>query len=89
MKRVHIFYSGQVQGVGFRFTAERIATSSGITGWIKNLRDGRVEIIAEGDENQLGNFLNEVDSSFKNYIKNRDVDWQEATGEFKDFRIGF
>ena len=49
-KRMHILYSGRVQGVGFRFTAETMAVESGIQGWVKNLGDGRVEIMAEAEE---------------------------------------
>jgi len=89
MKRVHVFYSGRVQGVGFRFTAERIALSMGITGWVRNLYDGRVEIVVDGTEEKLKKFLKEVNSYFSNYIRDCDTDWQEATDEFKDFRIAF
>lgn len=89
MKRIQVFYSGRVQGIGFRFTAERIARSQGITGWVKNLRDGRVQIVAEAEEDKLKKFLKEIDSYFSGYIKDKAEDWQEATGEFKEFGIGF
>jgi len=89
MKRIHVFYSGRVQGVGFRFTAERIALSLGITGWVKNIYDGRVEIVAEADEKKLEKFLKEINSYFSNYIQDQDTDWQESTGEFKDFGLKF
>ncbi len=46
-KQVRVYYSGRVQGVGFRFTAESIANDLGVTGWVKNSRDGGVEIVAE------------------------------------------
>ena len=46
--RIHAFFEGRVQGVGFRFTAREIAQDLGITGWVKNLSDGRVELVAEG-----------------------------------------
>jgi len=45
-KRAHVYYSGSVQGVGFRFTAEDLARQNNLTGWVKNLADGRVEIVA-------------------------------------------
>jgi acylphosphatase len=89
MKRIHVIYSGRVQGIGFRFTAERIALSLGITGWVKNLFNGKVEIVAEADEKKIDKFLEEINSSFSNYIQNQDLDWQEATGEFKNFGIKF
>ena len=88
-KRVHIYYSGSVQGVGFRFTAERLANSLGLTGWVKNRRDGSVEITAEGEEDKLNFLLEQVEDSFASYIRTREVNWQEATGDFPDFRITF
>lgn len=76
-KRVHILYSGRVQGVGFRFTAESAAIESGIQGWVKNLGDGRVEIMAEAEEKPLKDFLKKIDQYFSRYIENADIQWQE------------
>ena len=79
-----------VQGVGFRFTAERIAISLGLTGWVKNLRDGRVEVICEGEESDLVDFISKMKSDpMKRYITGTQVTWQDATGEFSDFGIRF
>ncbi len=88
-KHLHAYYSGSVQGVGFRFTAERIAASLGIKGWVKNLRDGRVEVICEGQISTLKEFLRKVDSIFKNYITDIDAEWSEPTGEFSYFDIRY
>lgn len=89
-KQVHIFYSGRVQGVGFRFTAEDIALGLGVVGWVKNLSDGRVEILAEGDEKILLCFIDRVRSNpLKKYIANEEISWAEATGRWKDFHIRF
>lgn len=88
-KRLHAYYSGSVHGVGFRFTAERIATSLGIYGWVKNLRDSRVEVVCEGTESTLKEFLRKVDSVFKSYIRDMDTEWGEATGEFSYFDIRY
>jgi len=88
-KQIHVFYSGSVQGVGFRFTAESIANDLGATGWVKNLQDGRVEIIAEAEEEVLKDFLGRISRYFSRYINNIDTEWLEATNEFKDFRIRF
>ena len=52
-KQIHVYYTGRVQGVGFRFTAQDLANEKGIFGWAKNLRDGRVEIRAEAEEKVL------------------------------------
>ena len=50
MKQAHVFYSGIVQGVGFRFFVHHTAAALGLSGWVRNLRDGRVEILVEGNE---------------------------------------
>ncbi|OGW77945.1 MAG: hypothetical protein A3K16_01400 [Omnitrophica bacterium RIFCSPLOWO2_01_FULL_45_24] len=88
-KRLHAYYSGSVQGVGFRFTAERAASSLGLTGWVKNLRDERVEILCEGKEAALKEFLEKLNNIFKEYIRDYDIEWSEATGEFGEFDIRF
>jgi len=86
-KRLHIYYSGEVQGVGFRFAAERTAITFGITGWAKNLSDGRVEILCEGPEAHLKQFLEKIAGIFRNYIRDTSSEWEEATGEFEYFDI--
>jgi acylphosphatase len=88
-KRLHVIYSGDVQGVGFRFTAERAAMSLGLTGWVKNLSDGRVEVVCEAESPELNEFLEKVGKVFKESINSRDVKWEEATGEFAGFDIRF
>lgn len=55
-KRLHIWVSGRVQGVFYRATAVQVAQSLGLSGWVRNLPDGRVEIVAEGDESALQEF---------------------------------
>ena len=88
-KQAHIYYSGRVQGVGFRFTAQDLANDLGIRGWVKNLRDDRVEIIAEAEETVLKDFLAKIKQNFSHYIQDIDIEWQPATGRFKDFQIRF
>lgn len=88
-KQLHIFYTGRVQGVGFRFTAIDIAKDIGVTGWVKNLRYGRVELLAEAEEKKLKNFLSRINNFFARYIQDTDINWLAATGEFKDFIIEF
>ena len=89
MKRLHVVYHGRVQGVGFRFTVEHIAEGLNLTGWVKNRRDGSVEITVEGEEDKLNLLIEQVEDSFASYIRAKDVNWQEAAGEFPDFRITF
>ncbi|MDD4909872.1 MAG: acylphosphatase [Candidatus Omnitrophica bacterium] len=88
-KQLHIYFSGAVQGVGFRFTAVRLANSFDVTGWVKNLPDGRVEIMAEQEEEVLKDFLNAIRNKFEEYIRDVEAIWSEAGGEFKGFEIGF
>ncbi len=88
-KQVRVYYSGRVQGVGFRFTAESIANDLGVTGWVKNSRDGGVEIVAEAEEDTLKDFLERINKYFARYIQDVNIEWFSATGEFKEFGIEF
>ncbi|MBU0549233.1 MAG: acylphosphatase [Candidatus Omnitrophica bacterium] len=87
--RIHVFYSGRVQGVGFRFTAQDTARDLGILGWVRNLSDGRVELIAEAEEPVLKNFLARIEQDFKDYLRHSDVHREQSTGEFTGFGIRF
>jgi acylphosphatase len=90
MVRAHVFYTGRVQGVGFRYTAESIAERAALTGWVKNLPDGRVELVCEGAKEKINALLSEIkESSLGIYIKKIDCQWEEPTDEFKDFRVEF
>ncbi|MDD5613948.1 MAG: acylphosphatase [Candidatus Omnitrophica bacterium] len=91
VKRVRVYYSGRVQGVGFRFTAERIALEMGnIFGWVKNLQDGRVEVVAEAEEEKLKMFLHNIrEGLMKRYIKREDIIWDSPAGKMDDFVIKF
>ena len=88
-KQIHVYYTGRVQGVGLRYTVQDIARESGVTGWAKNLGDGRVEMVAEAEEEILGDFLIRVKQRFSHYIQDAEVDLRQATGEFRDFGIKF
>ena len=89
-KRVHVFYSGRVQGVGFRMTAEETAQSLGVVGWVKNLRGGRVELVAEAEEEILQRFLSALRTGpMKNFIQQADVSWSSASDTFNEFEIRY
>jgi len=88
--RARIIYSGTVQGVGFRFTAEKIATSLGLTGWVQNSPDGTVEVLCEGTETDINIFTNKIKEAMAPYIRSEKVAWDKgATGEFSSFGIRF
>ena len=90
MKRAHVFYSGQVQGVGFRYTAQDIAMSLGLKGFVKNLEDGRVEIVAEGREADIKELLDKISKDqLGRYIKDTELSWEKPTKEFDSFEIAF
>lgn len=88
-RRLHVYYEGSVHGVGFRFTAERIASQLKLTGWVKNLPDGRVELIAEGDKDLLCVLLENIKGSMRGYITRDAVLWQEHKDEYRSFDIRF
>ena len=88
-KRIHVIYSGTVHGVGFRFTAERVAVSLNLTGWVMNTSDGSVEVIAEGEEKDLVSFIDKVKRAMNHYIRSARVNWLEHSGEFDSFGIRF
>jgi acylphosphatase len=88
-KQVHAIYSGRVQGVGFRFTAIDIAKDLDVSGWVKNLGDGRVEVVAEAEQGTLEDLLSRLENVFSRYISDKEIDWFPATGKFKDFRVEF
>jgi acylphosphatase len=85
---MHILYAGQVQGVGFRYTAKTIATGFEITGIIHNFPDGRVELVAEGSRAELDAFRAAIlDSGLAGFIRDEQVTWADAKNEFRGFEI--
>ncbi len=85
--RTTVHYSGRVQGVGFRYTARSIARGYPVTGYVCNLPDGRVELVAEGERAELDAFLVEVRDRFFNNIRDERRDTQPATSEYSGFEI--
>ena len=88
-QRIHVLYTGTVQGVGFRFTAERIASRLGVTGFVKNLPDGNVEVVCEGERGSLEEFLGGMRENMRGYISDSQVEWGAAREEFSSFEIRF
>ena len=87
-KRLQIYYSGQVQGVGFRFTVKWLARGYEVTGCVRNLPDGRVELVAEGPRDELDAFREAIRTSeLGHFIRQEQVHWSEAKNEFRDFTI--
>ena len=80
------FFSGHVQGVGFRYSTKQVANGYEVTGYVRNLVDGRVELQAEGEEIECRRFLREVESELESYI--RDTEVREARGARQHIRFG-
>jgi acylphosphatase len=87
-QRMKIDYSGHVQGVGFRYTARSVAMGFEVTGTVRNLPDGRVELTAEGERGELEAFREAIrEAGLSSVIRQEAVSWAEATGEFRGFEI--
>ena len=87
-RRLTVFFAGRVQGVGFRYTAKTVATGFEITGTIKNLPDGRVELVAEGSHAELDAFRVALhDAGLAGFIRDEQVMWADAKNEFRGFEI--
>jgi acylphosphatase len=82
-----VYYSGKVQGVGFRATAVEIARDYPVTGWVKNLDDGRVQLVVEGSAEGVEKFLQAIRTRWKDNIEKEQVEKQEPTGKFKSFEV--
>lgn len=88
MKRIHLIISGDVQGVGFRAWAQRLAQDRHLNGWVKNRDDGAVEIVAEGNRAVLENFVKVCQHGPEvAWVERVDSRWETATGEFVAFRV--
>lgn len=87
MIRRSVYFSGRVQGVGFRYTTCEVASRFAVSGFVRNLPDGRVEAVVEGEDAEVESFVRAVREEMRGYI--RDVCEQacDATGEFAGFQV--
>lgn len=85
---MQVHYSGQVQGVGFRYTVKTTASGLNVTGTVRNLPDGGVELIAEGAREELEAFRQAIrESGLDHFIRKEDVVWEDAQSSFRGFEI--
>jgi acylphosphatase len=86
--RIEIYYSGHVQGVGFRYTAKSVATGFEVCGIVRNLSDGRVQLVAEGTRDELEAFRAALrDAGLDHFIRDEKITWATAQNEFLGFEI--
>lgn len=87
-RQMQILYSGHVQGVGFRYTVKQVATGFEVAGTVRNLPDGRVELVAEGSVDELKAFRQAIrDEGLDHFIRDEQVEWGEAQGALRGFEI--
>jgi len=85
---MRIYYSGRVQGVGFRYAVKTLAPGYELSGTVRNLDDGRVELVAEGSREELDAFREGVKSAgVGQFIRNEEIVWEPPVGGLKGFEI--
>lgn len=87
MIQAQIFYSGVVQGVGFRYSVQHMANDLKLAGWVRNLHDRRVEILVEGPKSDVERFCQEIDRRFEGNIRDKQISYHPSQGHFKNFQI--
>jgi acylphosphatase len=86
--RAHVLVSGRVQGVFFRSETRREARKRGVTGWVRNLLDGRVEAVFEGEELDVKAVIEFCKRGPPDaLIKNAEAQWEDYKGEFREFEM--
>jgi acylphosphatase len=82
MTRYTVYFTGRVQGVGFRYTASRIARNFSVAGYVKNMPDGRVQMVAEGEPAELDRLVNAIVQTMSDYIREHTIDRSAPSSEF-------
>ena len=86
-QQCEVYYSGKVQGVGFRYTVRSLAVRSDVTGFVRNVPDGRVHLVVEGAADEVAAFLDAIKVEMAHYIVDVQETVQPATGRFPLFEI--
>lgn len=87
MERIESIISGKVQGVGFRYSVLQASRNFKVNGFVKNLETGEVQVIAEGEKQELENFLNTIRNFSFTEITKIESKWKKFEDEFKEFKI--
>lgn len=89
MRQERVLFQGQVQGVGFRYTACRLAGGFAVTGYVKNLPDGSVECVVEGEPEEIDAFLEALQQAMVGYIRRMTRQQVPATGRWDSFGVAW
>ncbi len=81
------YFSGRVQGVGFRYTTQNLALRYNVGGYVRNLPDGRVELVVEGPDEEVDDFIGSINDRMGGFIKTMNQSVDPATGEYRQFCI--
>jgi acylphosphatase len=85
----HIIFSGQVQGIGFRFTAFNMANRHQLTGFVRNLPDGTVEMLTQGTSGAIDDCIRDIKEYFSGYIRKTEIEEIPPNPQYKEFKITF
>ena len=84
-----VHFEGQVQGVGFRYAAIRVARAHRVTGYVRNLDDGRVECVVEGEAGEIDRFIEQLTARMKPYIRRQTQQQAPYSGAFDGFDVRY
>jgi acylphosphatase len=88
-KRAEVYYEGRVQGVGFRYTAVDDALKFAVSGYVKNVFDGRGEVVVEGEEKDVQSFLDRLYNDMSRYISKLNINWMPDLGNMEGFTVKY
>jgi len=83
----HVIFRGRVQGVGFRYTARQTASRYAVTGFVRNVPDGTVEMFIQGEPDEIDNCIGEIQSEFAGHVRSTQIEPAAFSPRYTDFRI--
>ncbi len=85
----HVIFIGQVQGVGFRYASQRTSSSHNLTGWVRNLPVGSVEMLAQGQAQDIDDCINDIQDSFAGYVRDTEINEIPPNPRYTRFSITY
>jgi acylphosphatase len=88
--RAHLLISGKVQGVYFRYNTQIVSSRHGVTGWVRNLDDGQLEVVLEGEKIDVDHVIRWCKTGPPEAkVEHVEVQYENYTGEFKEFKVNY